>query len=128
MGNTRIYSPEIKVNKAAINIMPNTFIQKSGAGEDKVAPTVNGDNVEMVVSKDLETAKSMMSWSMPSTSENITLINKWKTLPGGIVIEVADPNSDFTSTMTFGTLINDPEEPLQAEGDIDLEFEGNKLA
>jgi hypothetical protein len=124
---TRLYSPSIIVNNNPIMITINSFVYKDGFGEDIVTPVANGRNVELINSTNLETKKGMMSFSIPSTAENAELVKTWKGLYGSLVIRVSDPDSDFTRTLTSGTLITDPEIQLQNEGVIELEFEGNTL-
>lgn len=123
----RLSSPEIVINNEPINIIINSFVYKDGFGEKIVTPVANGRNTENVISTNLETKKGMMNFSIPSTAANAALIRTLANQDGANVIKVGDPDTDFTRTLSSGTLINDPEVQIQNEGIIELEIEGNTL-
>ena len=119
-------SPEVVLNNEPLDIIIDSFIYRDGLGEDIVRVVANGKNVTPIVSKNLETAKGMVKFSIPTTSDNVALVRRIKNQIGSNVIKVSDANSDFSRTFTSMTCINDPEIQLQKEGVIELEFEGNQ--
>ncbi len=123
----RIFSPEVTVNDEAVFIKGDSFTFIRGLGETIVSPYINGTNIDNIHSKNQETQKGKMMFTLPSTPENAALVNKWGTLIDDSVIRVGDPNSNFTLTMTGASLINDPEINLGPEGELEVEFEGNAI-
>jgi len=126
MAIKRLSSPEIVWNNEPIDIIINSLTYKDGLGEDIVATVANGTNVSTIISKNLETAKGMVKFSVPATSENATRVRARKIGTGTNVIKISDSSSDFSRTFTAMTLITDPEVQMQSEGVIELEFEGNQ--
>ena len=122
----RLSSPEVVWNNEPIDIIINSLTYKDGLGEDIVSTVANGSNVSTIISKNLETAKGMLKFSVPSTATNVARVRAGKIGTGTNVFKISDSLSDFSRTFTSMTLITDPEIQLQSEGVIELEFEGNQ--
>lgn len=121
---TQISDPEIVVNDITVFVVPDSVMYKSGKGERKVLPQSAGNgNVQQVVSRDVNTFKGMVKFSVRSTTESIALKEQWQNNEGANVIELGSVNL----TMNNATMINDPEINLTSDGVVEMEFEGAQL-
>lgn len=118
---TQISDPEVVANDITVFVVPNSVSYKSGKGESsvKVQSAGNG-NVSVVNSTNVETKKSMLKFSVQSTTQAIALKEQWQNNRGGNVFELGSVNV----TMSQATMTNDPEIALTDDGVVEMEFEG----
>lgn len=116
----------LKIDDSEFNVKPNSLTLKKGAGEATVRTQSSGSGVATVTSTNYETKKSMASFEMLNTPDNIDAKDNLLISREGHVLEFiySDGGSDV---MTGATLINDPDEDLSYEGGLELEFEGNPI-
>ena len=118
---TQISDPEIVANDITVFVVPNSVKYKSGKGESSVKVQSAGNGIVAVVnSTNVETRKSMLSFSVQSTTQAIALKELWQANRGGNVFELGSVNL----TMSQATMTNDPEINLSDDGTVELEFEG----
>ena len=125
-GFVGISTPSIIVNDETFSIVPNTFKYKSGKGEKNVRPQSAGGNaVEVVVTDNAETKKSMVSFEVMPTPGNVSKIEEWQDLIAANSVEATDQIAGFSKTFGDMTVINDPELNLTQDGTIAIEMEGS---
>lgn len=123
MAFTGISNPALKWNGQPIGIMPNSLAFKFGKGEKTVrAITSGGDAVDVVVTENVETKKSMLKFSLPNTGRAARILRQMQQGVGSNVFEVVD--ASFQATFRNMTIINDPEVPTAPDGVIEIECEG----
>ena len=121
---TQISDPEIVVNDITVYVVPNSVSYKSGKGESNVKVQSAGNGLtSVVVSRNVETQKGYVKFSVQSTKEAIALKENWQSNVGGNVIELGSVNQ----TMSNSTMTNDPEINLTDDGVVEMEFEGSKM-
>ena len=121
---TQISDPEIVVNDITVYVVPNSVSYKSGKGESNVKVQSAGNGLTaVVVSRNVETQKGYVKFSVQSTKEAIALKENWQSNVGGNVIELGSVNQ----TMSNSTMTNDPEINLTDDGVVEMEFEGSKM-
>lgn len=122
---TAISNPAVLVNGQPIAIVANSLETNSGDGEQIVRPTsVGGGSIVLVVTKNVETQKSMVNFKLTSTATNLRLIQDIKRdrTAGGTDIQIADEN--FQGAFPEMILLADPTIPMTQDGEIELQFEG----
>lgn len=121
---TQISDPEVVVNDITRFVVPDSVKYKSGGGERTVLVQSAGNgNVQPVVSRDVNTFKGMIQFSVRSTAEAIAAKEEWQSNEGNNVIELGSVNL----TMNNATMINDPEINLSSDGVVEIQFEGSQL-
>ena len=125
-GFSAISTPAIQVNNETISIIPNSFKYKGGLGERSVrTQSAGGSAVDVVATENVETKKSMVTFEMINTAENISLSEDWHGLFNANAITASDNNQNFTKAFGNMTMINDPEVTLSQDGNLTVEFEGS---
>lgn len=125
-GFTAIATPTIQVNNETISIIPNSFKYKNGRGERTIRTQSSGGSaVDVVMTENAETKKSMVTFEMLNTAENISLAEDWQDLLNANAITASDNNNNFTKAFGNMTVITDPEITLSQDGNLTLEFEGS---
>ena len=125
-GVQAIATPTIQVNNETISIIPNSFKYKNGRGERTIRTQSSGGSaVDVVMTENAETKKSMATFEMLNTAKNISLVEDWQDALNANAITASDNNQNFTKSFANMTVINDPEIGLAQDGNISIEFEGS---
>jgi len=120
-----ISTPSIVINNENIKIKPNSFSYTEGFGEAiKRTESAGGGSVSTVTARNIETAKSMIKFTLEPLAENADKVREWKNNFESNVIQATGENN-FTRSFTSAVLINDPEIGLSADGEISLEWESD---
>lgn len=125
-GFQAIATPTIQVNNETIAIVPNSFKYKGGRGDRAVRTQSSGGSaVDVVMTEDAETKKSMVTFEMINTETNIGLVEDWQDALNANAITASDNNQNFTKAFSNMTVITDPEISLSQDGSFTVEFEGS---
>ena len=123
-------TPTIEVDNQVVAIKPNTLSYQNGDGELTVRPQIAGAGaIETVLTKDAETQRSMVKFSLITEAGNISLKDGWKRKSeelAGVAIRFSDEG--FTRAFRAMRLINDPEIAIGVDADFELEFMGDPTA
>lgn len=116
----------VTVNDDVILVIPNSVSFQDGLGNANVrAGSVGEGNVELIVSRDIETKIGMVKFSVPATPDDIDRIREWQDKLNTNIIGLSGSTEDgksFTRTFNQGTISEMPEINIGAEGDIEVEF------
>ncbi|MCK5602302.1 hypothetical protein KAR91_10545 [Candidatus Pacearchaeota archaeon] len=123
----QLENPSIQINNDNVMVKPNTAWYDDGLGEDSYMPVANGNNTEIIISKNLETKIGRMGFALASTAANAALFRTIKLQPGANVVKMTDPDSDFSRTLTSCGIPANVEIQIQNAGVLELEFHGNTL-
>lgn len=125
-GFSAISTPTIQVNNETISIVPNSFKYKNGRGERNIrTSSAGGSAADVIFTENAETKKSMVTFELPNTPGNISLVEDWQDLLNANAITASDNNQNFTKSFANMAVINDPEVSLSQDGNISIEFEGS---
>jgi dihydroxyacetone kinase-like predicted kinase len=114
-------NPYIVINNVSVGVLPNTFSYTEGLGEANYrVQSSGGQNVDTVYTLNIETALSMIKFTLISSTENVNLARAWKANQDGNVITASQDT--FTRTFRRAALITDYEVIVTADGTIALEF------
>lgn len=115
-------NPTVEVNDVTIAIVPNSLSYKNGSGDKKVFTQSSGGNgVQIVITEDAETKKSMVKFKLYNTAANIQLTKDWGVLFSNTISISEDQISESFQDMV---IVTEPEKNIGADGDLELEFEG----
>lgn len=124
MSEKTLSNPAVEVNNNTVGIIPNTLTYKRGKGDLALRPqSAGGDSIEMIKTENAETKKGMVKFSLYNTKTNADLYESWQDLTDGVSIQFSD--EAFVRAFRNMFIITDPEVALGADGNIELEFEGN---
>lgn len=116
-------NPTVEVNDVVIAIKPNSLSYKSGKGDKNVrSQSAGGNSIEVVVTENAETKKSMVKFTLFNTKENVDYLEEWQDILGEVTIQFSD--GDFTKQFRKMSVTTDPEVALSADGEFEIEFEG----
>jgi hypothetical protein len=125
MAERILSTPSIVVNNENIKIKPNSFIYTEGFGEYvKRTESAGGGSVSTVSARNLETAKSMIKFTLEPLAVNADKIREWKNNFDNNVIQATGIDG-FTRSFTSAIMTTDPEIGLSADGEIPLEWESD---
>jgi len=118
-------NPTVEVNDDVITILPNSLVYKEGQGDANVrAESAGGNSIEVVVTDNAETKKSMCKFKFSNTDTHLKQVKEWLAARtnGGVTISL----SEGTIQVPFRSMImlTDPERAVGADGEIEVEFEG----
>jgi hypothetical protein len=119
-----LQDPQITINNEVIQIVPNSAVLKLGLGETttEVVSAGNG-NTDVVNGSNVETKKSMLSFGLKNTGDNIALYKRLKVLIGGLTVSIAE-STDLNTIIKTATIMNDPEFTFSNDSNITVEIEG----
>ena len=124
MSNTRtLANPAVEINNRTTPIKPNSLTYKTGKGDRTVrAQSSGGNSVQMVVSDNAETKKSMVKITLLTNKTNAEVYAEYQDSTSGVAIRLSD--GTFVKSFRNMILITDPEVTTGADGEFELEFEG----
>lgn len=120
-----IFVPAILVNDVSIPIKANSVKYSKGLPEYKIRiASAGGSRTETVFTKDIETAFSMISFSMLTTKEAIEFAEAWKLNENTNVVQWVDVGID--KTFNDAAIINKIEVNIGVDGDFEVTFNGSE--
>ena len=122
MAERTLSNPTVEIDNDVVGIIPNSLSYKIGRGDINMRPQATGNNVENIRTENAETKKGMVKLSLYNTKTNTDLYEKWQDQIDGVSIRFHD--GGFTKSFNRMSIITDPEVNLGADGNIELEFEG----
>ena len=124
--NVVLSDPLIKWNDQKFYIKGNTTKMTNGGGEGKLTPTsAGGGDIEMVMSEDVTTYKSMVKFDLMATPENIKLVAQMQAdrRKGNLsTLEIIGATDSYQFEQCIIT--KDIDWGLESEGSGSLEVEG----
>lgn len=126
----QIVEAELNASGIIIPVVPNTIEYNDGSGEQSVRVASSGNgSVSQVYSNNVEMNKGMVKAQVYGTPDSINNVEILKSLRNNITLTLSqklDNGQLFTKTFNNMALINHYTVQLQADGVIDLEFEGGQ--
>ena len=128
MGNKTLSIPGIAVNNVPIEIVPNSLTFRLGTGETNVrSASAGGGSSRSVHSEDAESKIGMFKWSMFVNDETTNFAADWKSRTGANFVSAGQPATSPKSGSNM-SMINDPDFEANADGVVEIEFEGDPLS
>lgn len=123
---------QVLVNNKAVLIVQNSLKTKPGRGDNKIRTQVFGKQVVRVTARDLETAKSMVSFDIITTDSDGSddprqLIKIWQEQGNANAITVVPDGPGKNQLYPNMAIINDPEINESPDGVISLSWEGDPV-
>lgn len=120
-------TPTVEINDRVIEIKPNSLSFKGGSGDVNVRhQTAGGGAGTQVVTKDAETRRGMVKFSLISEKTNMELTEEWLELSdpsaAGNVIRLSDIG--FTRNFRNMRVTSEPERSIGSDADFEIEFMG----
>lgn len=118
-------APKVQINGRTIKIITGS-VERDIPGERKVrAVSSGGNSVSMVVGVNVEELKAGVKFSVAHTGEMVNLVEQWaddsnRGVP--VTIKIIEQTKQLAYEQMY--LVNKPSAKYEAEGSIDLEFEG----
>lgn len=118
-------APKVQINGRTIKIIPGS-VERDIPGERKVrAVSSGGGAVSMVVGVNVEELKAAVSFSVAHTAEMVNLVEQLANdanLGVPCTIKIIEQTKQLAYEQMY--LVNKPKPKYEAEGEIELEFEG----
>jgi hypothetical protein len=122
MSQKSLSNPTIEVNDDTIAIVPNSFSYKPGKGDKGVkAQSSGGDGIEVVITENAETKKSMVKFKLYNTSRNLQLVKDWSAQFSNTI---RASEGDISESFRDMVITAEPERMIGAEGELEIEWEG----
>jgi hypothetical protein len=122
-----VFNAQLTINNITTAYVPNSLTFTEGKPEGMVrAQASGGGYVQNVVSQNIETAISMVKFSLYNTLENMDLLRIWQSNLDANAITLSDINTGFTRSFPQCVVTTDPERNLGSDGTIDVEFKGGQ--
>lgn len=119
-------NPTVEVNDNPIAIVPNSLSYKKGRGEKSVkAQSAGGNAIETVVTQNAETKVSMVKFKLYPTKENFDLADVWIDNINGNTIRLSE--GELTESFRGMVTTNEPERMVGADGELEIEFQGQPV-
>ena len=118
-----IANPTIKWNGQTVSIIANSLSYKLGTG-DKVIRAISsgGGAITPVTTDNVETKLGMIKFSVPNTSDGLSLARQMADAGESNEFQIAD--QALQVSFSSMSLMTEPERPLTQDGAIELEFMG----
>lgn len=122
MSQRTLANPTIEVNDVPIAIVPNSFSFKTGKGDKAVSTqSAGGDAIEVVITENAETKKSMVKFKLKNTASNLQAVKDWSDLFAN-TITVSE--QEITESFRDMVITTEPERMIGADGELEIEWEG----
>jgi len=119
-------NPTVEVNNDVVAIIPNSLSYKKGKGDRKALPQSSGGNaIDIVVTEDAETKKSMVKFSLRNTKANQDRLDSWQDEEQNTI---RLSQGDFVIPFRQMVVTGDPETETGADGKLEVMFEGAPVA
>ena len=130
-GEQRISVPSLIINNETLAIVPGSLVYKGGTLKTVVKSlSVGGGKVKSVHSIDAEGAVGMVKFKLALTTDVDGKIIDWaaNTADNGISFVQKIGTKNAKRTFTNMSLVEDPERTTGAEGEVELEFQGDQMS
>ena len=117
----RLANPLVRINNEPFPIVSNSFKYTEGDGETTVEIQMVGSEPETVESDSGEDKKSMCSFDVMNTEENIKKLRGLKKNPGANVVDASEDG--FKRVFRKLSITNNYDVELSATGKISVECE-----
>jgi len=119
-------NPTVEVNDNPIAIVPNSLSYKKGQGDKTVkAQSAGGNAIETVITENAETKISMVKFKLYNTKENFDNANVWIDNIDGNTIRLSE--GELTESFRGMVTTTEPERMVGADGELELEFQGQPV-
>ena len=119
----------VEINDETFFILPNTLKFKEGFGEQSVRNQSAGNGViDQVYSNDVETMIGDVKFEIAATVPAVNAVRAVKNNKNQNSVVITATTQDGTLTRSYANcaLVNDYEVNIAADGNIELEFMGNR--
>lgn len=123
-----ITSPTVEINGQYIPIQPESLVYRVGTGTTTSVAQSIGQSVETVHKPNLSEAYGYVAFKTENVTDNISLINEFKSNGSENTVIFYDVATGFTGTMTNSKIMNEIERTLSSDGDGTVEFCGNQIS
>ena len=117
----RLGNPLVRINNEPFPIIANSCKFNEGDGETTVEIQMVGNEPETVESDSGEDKKSMFSFDVMNTEENIKKLRGLKKNTGANVVDMSEDG--FKRVFRKASITNNPDVELSATGKISVEWE-----
>jgi len=119
-------NPTVEVNDVVIAIRPNSLKYKKGKGDRNArAQSAGGDSVDIVVTEDADTKKSMCGFTLILTKSADDLIDAWIANFDQNTVRLSE--GDFVLSFRQMTILSEPERAPGSDGEVEITFEGKAV-
>jgi len=119
-------NPTVEVNDQPIAIIPNSLSFKPGQGDKTVkTQSAGGGAIEVVISEDATTKKSMVKFKLTNTKENFDLAKIITSNISGNTIRLSE--GEMVESFRGMVVTTEPERMIGADGELEIEFEGQPV-
>lgn len=119
-------NPILVIDNETIEIRPDTFRYKTGAGDLSVRTQQAGNRVTTVKNVNATTQMSMVGFELNTTAANIARVKRWLAArPTGVAIQAFD--EDNSEAFNGMCIVGEPEISGGSEGIIPIEFQGDPI-
>jgi hypothetical protein len=122
-----LYNPTININDDDVKFKPNSVDFTEGQPVSKVrARSGGGGAVDTVYSEDIETAYSIVKFTLYTTRDLVEISRIWKSNKNRNTITLTD-SDDFgdellSRTFKHAAMVTDPPKKASADGEFEVEF------
>lgn len=125
-------SPKVIVNNEVIRIVPNSLKVDRGLGTVTVnSASGGGYDVQLIHNVSAKDMVAHVKFSIYTTAENLSKKEEWKLKIAGNAISVTDKDpitqQDKTYTYVGLSLVNSGEDAYSEDGQIELDFAGQRV-
>lgn len=123
---TSFANPVIEINDDPIFIKPNSLVVKKGHGTTNVrAQSAGGGSIDTVDTEDAETKKSLIKFTLYTTSKNIDLYDEWHSYKeNGNVVSISEKDGSLAISFVKMKVVSDNEISTGADGEFEVELNG----
>lgn len=126
MSEVGISTPTLKWNGETLPVAANSIEYSRGDGEITVRSFSNGGrSVTTVHTRNADTMKSMLKFSLPNTARMMDVVARMKSELATNDLELTD--NEVQIAFVGMSLTNEPPMKLSHDGTIDLEFSGDPV-
>ena len=119
-------NPSVEIDDNPISIIPNSLSFKYGKGDKSVkTQSAGGNSIESILTEDAETKISMVKFKLRNTNVNLNLANTWTANVDGMTIRLSE--GDMSVSFRNMVVVTEPEVAIGADGELELEFQGQAI-
>lgn len=119
--------PSVYVNGELLSVIPNSVSQTQPGDRTVRAVSSGAGSSDVVFGLDATTLKGRVSFALPVTAGNVSRIEQWSELANELTpvpISVTTPARQTSYERMM--LVEAPEQGYEAEGQVELTFEGTR--
>ena len=121
-----LYDPQVEVNDTVVEIIPNSFKYKRGAGERKTrTASGGGGRLSTYNTEDITTKQGEISFMLIMTDENKELVENWQDRFDANTVRFTE--AGVGGTMNNAIIQNEPQFTVGLEGEVEVIFTGDPL-